>query len=378
MPTRREFLAAGAVALGSLRMSSSALRASEPGAPPSRRALSLLILGGTSFLGPHQIAYALERGHSVTIFTRGRTRPTVHPDLFSRVESLTGDRETDLSALRGRSWDAVIDNSGRQVEWTRRSAELLEERVGLYLYTSSTGVHYPYQGEELLESDPVVLEVPEGEEENGSYTYGVMKANSERAARRVFGDDRTIVVRPTYIMGPGDTTDRFAHWPVRLNEGGEVLVPGRPGDPVQFVDVRDLTQWMIRLVEDRRTGTFHGVGPAAPMGILDFVQGAHQAFDSQVEFTVVDDYAFLREHGVTAVLPWIMPVDDYASSARVGNARALSSGLTLRPVSATIRDVFEWWNSEAVEEDRRSAWTTDPRSLRAREAEILAAWKRRR
>jgi 2'-hydroxyisoflavone reductase len=373
---RREFLTTGALGLASLALTPAALSAVGP-PKASPRALSILILGGTSFLGPHQIAYALDRGHSITTFTRGRTRPTIHPELFDGVEALLGDREKDLSALVGRSWDAVIDNSGGRVAWTRASAELLADSVGLYLYTSSTGVYYPYLGDDLQETDPVALEVPAGEEENGSYTYGVMKANSELAARAAFGDDRTIVVRPTYIMGPGDRTNRFAHWPRRLAEGGEILVPGRPSDPVQYIDVRDLTEWMIRLVEDERTGTFNGVGPGSPMGILQFVEGAHRAFDSEAEFTVVDDYGFLEEHGVTAALPWIMPVDDYAGSARVSNARSVANGLTYRPLRATIRDVHEWWNSEAVTDARRAEWASDERSLHNREAEILRAWHTR-
>lgn len=378
MMDRRRFLTAGTLGFASLAGGPALLAAGKgrPGAGPPR-ALSILILGGTSFLGPHQIAYALDRGHSISTFTRGRTQPTIHPELFHRVESLVGDREGDLSALEGRSWDAVIDNSGGRVEWTRASAELLRGSVGLYLYTSSTGVYYPYLGDDLQETDVVELRVPAGEEENGSYTYGVMKANSERVAREAFGDDRTIVVRPTYIMGPGDRTNRFAHWPRRLEEGGEILVPGNPSDPVQLIDVRDLTEWMIRLIEDERTGTYNGVGPGSEMGILDFVEGAHEAFGSAAEFTVVDDYDFLREHGVGAALPWIMPVDDYAGSARVSNARSVASGLTYRPLATTIRDTREWWLSDAVAAERRDGWAADQGSLHNREEEILRAWHAR-
>ena len=173
--------------------------------------LNILILGGTSFLGPHQIAYAMNRGHSITIFTRGRTKPTIHKDLFREVEHLTGDREDNLESLKGRKWDVVIDNSGRRAKWTRDSAELLRDQVELYLYTSSTGVYYPYLGSDIPEDTKPVLTVPEGinEEQAMEYGYGVMKANSEIEARRVFGDDQTIIVRPTYIMGPADRTDRL-------------------------------------------------------------------------------------------------------------------------------------------------------------------------
>jgi 2'-hydroxyisoflavone reductase len=169
------------------------------------------------------------RGHAVTTFTRGRTDPTVHGSLFGDVEQLIGDREGDLSALRTGTWDVVIDNSGRRVEWTRASASLLRDRAARYVYTSSTGVYYPYLGRDIREETGLVLEVPSGVEgtQSAEYGYGVMKANSEIAAKEEFGDDRTIVVRPTYIMGPGDRTDRFTYWPVRLGLGGEVMVPGK-------------------------------------------------------------------------------------------------------------------------------------------------------
>jgi 2'-hydroxyisoflavone reductase len=394
MPTRRQFLhsAAAAAAVGwadPLAGGTPVPGASPVAGPmpapdaashderPASRALSILILGGTSFLGPHQIAYALERGHSVTTFTRGQTRPTVHAELYDEVESLIGDRESDLSALEGRNWDAVIDNSGRQVEWTRASAELLRDRAERYLYTSSTGVYYPYHTAWADESAPVVLEWPEGldREREGSYAFGIMKANSERVTREVFGEDRSIIVRPTYILGPADRTDRFAYWPVRLERGGEVLVPGNADDPVQWIDVRDVAEWSIRLLENERAGTFNAAGPASPSGMLQFVHGAHAAFGSGVEFVSAHDHDFLQEQGWTVALPWILPLDEHYASARIANDRAREAGLTFRPLATTIRDVYEWWHSDAVDEERRSRLLTHPRSLLVREPELLAAWR---
>ena len=185
--------------------------------------LKILILGGTSFLGPHQIAYALSQGHTVTIFTRGRTQPTIYRELFDQVEQLTGDREDNLSALEQGEWDLVIDNSGRKVQWTLDTANLLKERAKLYLYTSSTGVYYPYLDDNITEETELLLELPTGpdyEENDFIYDYGVMKANSELAAVNTFGVDRTIVVRPTYMFGPADRTNRLVYWPVRLAKGG--------------------------------------------------------------------------------------------------------------------------------------------------------------
>ena len=344
--------------------------------PEAHRALRILFIGGTGFIGPHMVRRAQARGHSVTLFNRGRTNPHLFPD----VEKLVGDRDGGLDVLRGGSWDAVIDNSGRQVEWTRASAELLRDRVDLYLYTSSTGVYYPYLGSNIREGTELVLDVPEDldGDRGAAYGYGVMKANSEIAARLAFGDDRSITVRPTYIMGPADRTNRFAYWPVRLSRGGEILVPGKSEDPVQYIDVRDLTGWMIRLIENRTAGTFNAVGPASATGMHEFVYGAHAAFTSAASFVMVPDYEFLSEHRVGFAIPWIMPVKNNEGSALVSNRMGVEAGLTYTPLAESVRDIYEWWHSSAVTEERRTNMVSGQRSLMAREAEIIAAWKARR
>lgn len=370
MTTRREFLALGGAA---------ALAAAGPGPLFARAAphpLRILILGGTSFLGPHQVAYALGRGHAVTTFTRGRTAPTVHAALFRQVEELFGDRAGDLDALRGREWDAVIDNSGREVEWTRDTAVLLADHARTYLYTSSTGVHYPYLTDGITEESPVSADWPAdvASGDDGALDYAVMKARSERAAREAFGVDRTIVVRPGYMVGPADRTDRFAYWPVRLARGGTVLVPGKADDPVQWIDVRDVAEWMIHLVEREAAGTYNAVGPASETGMHRFVHGVQAAFAAPTDFVAVDDYAFLAEHGVRAVVPWIMPTGNNFGSARIRPDRAVEHGLTYRPLADTVRDFHGWWRSGAVPAERREGLVSGPRSLMAREAAILEAW----
>ena len=232
--SRREFLSTGLKAGAMLPLLGSALSA-EAGQPffhskPAKKNLKILLLGGTSFLGPHQIAYAIDRGHEITTFTRGKTRPTIHKEYFDKVESLIGDRKDNLEALKGRKWDAVIDNSGHRVQWTRDTAQLLKDNVELYLYTSSTGVYYPYKGKDIKEDTQLVLKTPEGVSEDAKYEYdyGVMKANSEIEARKAFGAERTIVVRPTYLIGPADRYDRFVHWPVRLAREGRSWFPAKP------------------------------------------------------------------------------------------------------------------------------------------------------
>ena len=346
------------------------------GSGEQSKPLRILILGGTSFLGPHQVAYAISRGHQVSTFTRGKTKPTVQTKAFEQVEMLIGDRVDNLSALENREWDVVIDNSGRAADWTQRTAELLKDSASLYLYVSSTGVYYPHLEANVDEDTPVLMQDPVND--NGEVpardSFGVMKAKSEQEAIKAFGADRTAVVRPTYMWGPADRTDRFVHWPLRLEKGGEVMVPGKTGDPVQYIDVRDVAEWIIRLAEARTAGTFNAVGPAENQDIMAFVSAASQAFEAESELIQVDDYPFLQEQGIQYLLPWIMPNGDYFASARVKNQKAIAAGLTFREVTTTIKDLFDWWNSDAVEAERRTKYNKDTQSAMAREALILEAW----
>lgn len=389
--SRREFLkhaalSGGALAVGAGSLGTITQEAAKPTPDDAalreaeRRSggsLRILILGGTSFLGPHTISYALSRGHSITTFTRGRTEPTIYRHLFQHVEQLIGDRENNLDALKGREWDVVLDNSGRNPDWTQDSARLLKEHAGLYVYTSSTGVYYPYLGSDITEDTVPITELPDGLADDGNSQYAIMKARSENAARREFGEDRTLVMRPTYIIGPGDQSNRFVYWPVRLSKGGDVFVPGKGHDPVQFIDVRDLTEWMIRLVECGTSGTFNVVAPASRLGMHAFVHGAHAAFSSAVNWVHVPDYDFLKEQGVEAVVPWIMPVDNNYGSARANNSFSIENGLTFRPLAQSTIDILSWWYSDAVSPQRRKSLETGEQSLMAREAEIISAWRAR-
>ncbi len=371
MPTtRREFLKASAAAGGALTLGLGSYAC-----VPSTRSLNIVILGGTNFMGPHLIHHALERGHSVSIFTRGRREPTIHKTLFEQVEHLIGDRADNLEALKGRTWDAVIDNSGSRVQWTTDSAQLLRDSVENYMYTSSTGVYLPYLGMDITEATKLVLEDDPPEERP---SYGVMKSLSEIEARKAFGEDRAIIVRPTYIVGPADPTNRWQYWPIRIQKGGEVFVPGKADDRIQYIDVRDLAEFMIRLIENRMAGTFNVAGPETPMGMHEFVHGVHDALQSDVTWVKATDYDFLQEHNVRFITPWIIPVDDYVGSARINIDRAKAAGLTFRPLAGTANDTLEWWNSDAVTDDRRATAFNNPRGLNPdREAEVIAAWKAR-
>lgn len=338
--------------------------------------LKILLLGGTSFLGPHQIKFALDRGHSISTFTRGKSVPTVHTELLDHVESLIGDRENDLEALKNRKWDVVIDNSGHKVAWTEATAELLKENVGMYMYISSISVFYPYYTSNVKEDDPIVLEIPEdvSEDEKYLYDYGVMKANSELAARRIFGDDRTIVIRPTFMTGPGDKTDRFMYWPTQLAQGGDIILPGKSKDPIQFIDVRDIAKWMIHLIEQQASSTYNGAGPKGFMNMEQFLAEGKNAFSIDYNLIRIDDYEFLEENGLSFMAPYVMPSEKFMGITRANNDKALASGLSFRPVSETVKDTYDWWISSAIESERRQNFEINPEGVSAKENEIIDKW----
>ena len=365
MLSRRTFLKTSGLAGGALLVGRTAL-GSQPvdarrGAPQR-----VLVLGGTGFIGPHLVRGLVARGHAVTIFTRGRR----DADLPASVVRLTGDRNGDLRSLEGKAWDAVIDDSATNPDWVRQSTALLRGSVGRYLFTSSTGVHYPYLAHGLDERSPVRTDA--ADPNDGSSAFGVNKARCERLVLDAFGE-RGVVVRPTYIVGPGDTTDRFPYWPQRLARGGETLAPGRRDDPVQFVDVRDLAAFYVTLVEGGRTGIYGAVGPRARTTMPQFLEAARAALASDARFVWVDDYAFLERHGITAAIPWGMLKGNDLGMMSIGNAKAVAAGLTFRPVADTVRDTLAWWGT--TPEARRAA----PRFgiTPEQESAALAEWRRR-
>jgi 2'-hydroxyisoflavone reductase len=369
MTTRRDFLTSAAIAGGALLARATPALASATARVFERTArtpLDLLILGGTGFIGPHLVRYAVARGHRVTIFTRGRHQA----DLPNGVVRLTGDRNGQLGALVGKRWDAVIDDSATNPDWVRQSAQLLKDSAGRYLFTSSTGVYYPYLKRGLDESiaPHLILTDPK----DGSEAYGVAKARCEHEAQEAFGT-RALIVRPTYIVGPGDTTDRFPYWPVRLSKGGEVLAPGRHDDPVQIIDVRDLTEWMLHLIEEQQSGVYNAAGPKEILTMPMFLEQAKSAIRADVRYTWVDDYEFLATHGIEEAIPWARLVGNDDGMMSVRNDKAIAAGLTFRPLATTVRDTLAWWPT--VPEARRASphFTITPE----KESKALADWHAR-
>jgi 2'-hydroxyisoflavone reductase len=334
--------------------------------------MRILILGGTGFIGPHQVRYALSRGHQVTTFNRGKTHPG---ELPKEVEQLIGDRNTNLDALKDRQWDAVIDNPTTLPSWVRDAAQILKNNVERYVFISSISVYGELKTgpdenaptEKYEGADPY-NETIEAVKASGYKTYGPLKALSEKEAEKWF-PRKTLVIRPGLIVGPRDETDRFTYWPVRINRGGEVLAPGSRDDPVQFIDARDLAEWTIRMAENRETGIFNATGPAKPLGIGGMLDESKAALKSDATFTWLTEDFLTRQK----VEPWSdMPVWTGKESglARAKIDRALSKGLMFRPLGETARDTLAWFKS--LPQDRQG-------KLRAgltpeREAEVLGAW----
>jgi 2'-hydroxyisoflavone reductase len=326
--------------------------------------MRLLVLGGTRFLGRHLVEIARARGHELTLFNRGRTNPGLHPG----VERITGDRDGGLGALAGRTWDAVVDPSGFFPRLAGASARALAPVVGQYLFVSSISVYAEPVPPGADESTPLARIADPSVETLAGGAYGALKALCEEAVRDAFGG-RAIVVRPGLIVGPHDTTDRFPYWPRRMARGGEVLAPGEPTAPTQFIDVRDLAAFMLSLLERGVAGAFNATGPADPLTLGRCLERIAAAVGAAPQLTWVSE-EFLKAHGIE---PWLqMPLWVHAADSdfeTVSIARALAAGLRFRPLEETARDTLAWERSLTV--DTRPA---SPALTPGREAELLAAW----
>jgi len=327
---------------------------------------SILIIGGSRFSGRFAAEYALSRGHTLTLFNRGKSSP----DVPSGAEQISGDRDANIDLLRNRRWDAVIDTCGYVPRVVRKSAELLKESAGQYIFISSISAYadpFPPNGNEdaplAMLADPTIEDI-------GGGAYGGLKALCEGVVQEVFAG-RSTIVRPGLIVGPRDQTYRFNYWVARVATGGEVLAPGKPADPVQFIDARDLGEWLIHLVEVHAAGVFNATGPAETLSMGAFLETARQALDSKASFTWVDD-DFVLAHEVQ---PWSeLPVwlpDPDATIHTASIQRALAAGLTHRPLADTVRATHEWMQAHPGSPSSEGTLTAD------KEASILAEWHSR-
>lgn len=379
MPTdRRTFLKLSAMAGGSMALGSLANHGNLTDAASfigkAKKRLNILILGGTGFTGPFQVKYALSRGHKVTVFNRGKSHPG---ELPKEAEQLIGDRNGQLDALKGRKWDVCIDIPTTLPVWVRDAAQILKGNVDRYVFVSTISV---YAGLKIGDDETAPLAKYNGADamKETSATlaasnfglYGPLKALSEAEAEKWF-PGKALIVRPGLIVGPGDTSDRFTYWPVRVNKGGEVLAPGKPTDPVQFIDARDLAEWIIRMAEQGTVGVFNATGPKNPLGVGGMLDGIKKATKSNAQFTWVPA-EFLAEQKVRpwADMPvWVPPRGDSGfSSASI--KKALSKGLTFRSLADTTRATLEWFKKQPADRQAKMRAGLAP----DREAAVLAAW----
>ena len=364
--SRRDFIKAGAAVAAGAGLTGCTEAEKPQAQPKSHQPLEILILGGTGFIGPHMVREALRRGHSVTLFNRGRTNNALFPDL----ETIKGDRDNGLDGLVGRKWDAVIDNSGYVPRHVQDSARLLAPNCERYLYISTVSVYEDFT-KAIDEDSPLATIEDETIEEVTWETYGPLKALCEKRAAAEIAPDKYTVLRPTYICGPGDKTDRFSYWPVRTSMGGEMLWPGDPVDPVQIVDVRDLANFTIDCLDNNISGTYNMVNPAGSYTMGDLLDDC-MGITSNAAEPVWVSADFLTTHDAgpgTGVLPCWHGGGE--SALGVSADRALAKGMRHRPERETARDILTWWGT--LPEERTS-------QLRAglaadKEAEILAAWK---
>jgi 2'-hydroxyisoflavone reductase len=330
--------------------------------------MKMLVLGGTLFLGRHIVDSALARHHQVTLFNRGKTNPDLFAGgEFSHVEKIQGDRKVSLEPLRGRQWDAVIDTSGYLPSTVRASAEFLRDAVEHYTFVSSISV-YAEPHPPGLDEDAPLQPLPEGAaEEVTGETYGPFKALCEQVIEEVL-PGRSLMVRAGLLVGPHDPTGRFTYWVHRIARGGEVLTPGEADRQVQFIDARDVADWIVQMAERRQAGVFNVTGPQDPLTMEGLLQAAQQALDSDAALTWVPTEFLLQQN----VAPWSdLPLwlpAEWNGTMAVNIRRALATGLTTRPPAATIRDTREWTLRLASESERRAGIEPE------REQELLRLW----
>jgi 2'-hydroxyisoflavone reductase len=341
MTTRREVLQIGASVAANAAIPTALATAS--------KTKTILILGGTGFIGPHLTQEALRRGWKVTHFNRGKRSA----DGVADVETLLGDRKGQLDALRGRKWDVVIDDTGYIPKFVKISADLLAPNVGYCLFISSISAYASFAKPNDERSPTGKLSNPDIEEVTND-TYGPMKASCEQYSAEAF-KGRISIVRPGYIVGPLDSTDRFTYWPVRASKGGEMLAPGTPRDPIQIIDVRDLAAWMMKLVESRSTGYFNAVSPPGAFTMGDLLTASQRATPKAATAVTWVSEDFLEAHWKAEELdlpPWSPMKGDMAGASLTSAKPAMKTGLRCRPLQETVRDTLAWF--QALPADRQA------------------------
>lgn len=321
--------------------------------------MNLLMLGGTRFVGRHMTEAALARGHRVTLFHRGQT----NPELFPGAEKIHGDRARSLDLLRGRTWDAVLDVSGYLPRVVNASARALVGQVGRYVFISSISVYADFGVKHQNEDAPLATLDDPGVEEITGETYGGLKALCEQVVQNAL-PDASLVIRPGYVVGPYDPTDRWTSWLRRIVRGGEMLAPGTPDVPLQFIDGRDLAAFVLDQTERQGTGVYNTTGPDFPLTWGRAFEEARRVSGADTRFTWVA-LDWLAAHGIGEDQLPMVPPAGLTDIMTTDISRALAAGLSFRPLAETFRDTMEW------DRDRgRAAFGIEAE----REAELLREW----
>lgn len=328
--------------------------------------MNILIIGGTKFVGRHIAEKTIANGHSITLFNRGET----NPDILPKAVKLVGDRDGNMKALEGRTWDCVIDTCGYFPRIVRQSANLLKDAVGMYMFISTISVYedegkmsLPEDGELKTIEDKTVEEIRED-------TYGALKVLCEQAILDAYGD-RALIVRPGLIVGPYDPTDRFTYWIRHMKQAGPMLVPDVPDQPVQYIDGRDLAKFVIKLIENNVSGVYNATGPKEKLTLGKFLKLSCEITNGVAEFVNVPD-AFLRE--LDDVEPfrdipfWMSTEHEPYGMMQADLRKAIDAGLTFTSLERTIADTLAW-DATRPEEDKYFCGLKPER-----ERELLELW----
>ncbi|MGP4068680.1 NAD-dependent epimerase/dehydratase family protein [Halobacillus sp. B29] len=312
--------------------------------------MKLLVIGGTQFVGKSIVESALERNHEVTLFNRGKT----NPEFFKETEKIIGDRENldDLKKLKGQHWDAVIDTCGYLPEIVKQSSEVLKDQVHLYAYISSMSVYKHLTAQDHLDESGEVSTLTGNELDRATKGvkgraaneyYGPLKFHSEMAVKEIMSESRSLIIRPGLIVGPDDPTDRFTYWPVRVETGEAFIVPEPKDKKIQFIDVRDLSKWIVQMIEHQETGVFNTNGPREKLTMEGLIYCCQTVLNPEARPVWAEESFLLKEN----VKPWIeLPLwvptqGDFG----IDCTRAIEKGLRFRPVEETIRDTYEWYRN---------------------------------
>ena len=323
--------------------------------------MKILVIGGTRFMGRTFVETAIRQRHEITLFNRGQTAPELFPD----IERLEGDRERDLTRLKGRKWDAVLDTCGYVPRIVRKSADFLIDSVEQYIFISSISVYADFSNPGLNEASPLGVLEDETIEKVTNDTYGPLKVLCENAVNEKY-PGRATILRCGLIVGPYDPTDRFTYWPVRIQQGGEVLAPSPPHMQVQFIDAADLAHFILLLAKKKTDGVFNTTGPADEISMQQFLRKCTDVTGGNASLTWVSE-EFITGNDVGHIPVWTPK--EWRGIFQADCTKAIRAGLVFRPLEQTIRSTLDWHNTRPSDYELKVGLKPD------REMDLLKKWR---